>query len=109
MTSNRYEELRANAMSDTALLSASDVVECLDEIARLTREVEATRGMVMDPHRTKAFFILLVEMLTKQPWTSDDPWNVIECEAKLLLAGLSPELARQRALATAEANTKGGA
>jgi hypothetical protein len=41
MTSERYEELMANSKSDTALLSASDVIECLDEIARLTWEVEA--------------------------------------------------------------------
>jgi hypothetical protein len=39
MTPERFDELRANAESDTALLSPSDVIECLDEIARLAAEV----------------------------------------------------------------------
>jgi len=36
MTTARFDELRANAESQTDLLSPTDVVECLDEIARLS-------------------------------------------------------------------------
>jgi hypothetical protein len=35
MTHARFDELRANAESESSLLSATDVIECLDEIARL--------------------------------------------------------------------------
>lgn len=35
MTSARFDELRSNAESNTSLLSPADVIECLDEIARL--------------------------------------------------------------------------
>lgn len=39
MTSERFDELRANAESDADLVSRADVIECLDEIARLASEV----------------------------------------------------------------------
>ena len=43
MSPARLEELRANAMSDMSLVSNADVIECLDEIERLT-EVNARLG-----------------------------------------------------------------
>lgn len=38
MSPERFDELRANAHSDASLISAGDVIECLEEIARLATE-----------------------------------------------------------------------
>lgn len=38
MTTERFDELRANAHGDASLISAGDVIECLEEIARLATE-----------------------------------------------------------------------
>lgn len=39
VTPERFDELRANAESDTSLISVTDVSECLEEIARLAKMV----------------------------------------------------------------------
>lgn len=45
MSPERFDELRANAESATAMLSIGDVVECLDEIARLADMVYVPGGL----------------------------------------------------------------
>ena len=43
MTPERFDEIRANAESRADLLSPADVIECLDEIARLTALVSSEK------------------------------------------------------------------
>jgi len=111
MTSERFDELRANAESDTTLLSPSDVIECLDEIARLAALVYVP-GSFRCP---KCSFVLVKAVLYTKTGTvgvarhcndtcpnDGTPMDPVTWEHDARqMAELMPELARLRRLGDA--------